>query len=706
MKKSLNKSASIKLALLFALVLLAGPSYAKQAEQQQEALTFSAAQSSTAMEIAARLQSRHYLSHRLNDRLSSQFLDNYLQRLDSNRNLFLQSDLDEFEVYRYKLDDYIKKGNLNPGLVIFNRYQQHLSNRLEANIRDLPSMVETMDFNIDESIQLDRSKEEWPVDQAAADELWRKIVKSRVLSLKLAGKPDDEIITLLTKRYKNQLNRIGQSRAEDAFQVYMNSLAELYDPHTSYLSPASSENFNINMSLKLEGIGAVLQSENEYTKVVRLVAAGPAAKQGQLQPSDRIVAVAQGKEGEFQDVVGMRLDEVVHLIRGPKDSLVRLEVIPVSAKSDDQHQVIDIVRNTVKLEEQSAQKKIIEVLDGDRLVKVGVIDIPAFYIDFEALRRGDTDYKSTTRDVQKLLAELIDDGVEGVIIDLRENGGGSLQEANALTGLFIEAGPTVQIRHSSTRISRQGKPRRSAYYSGPLVVLINRLSASASEIFAGAIQDYQRGLVVGTQSFGKGTVQSLTPLQQGQLKITESKFYRISGDSTQHRGVIPDILFPPFYDTEKVGESSLQHALPWDRIDPVRHPRYFNFPAVLPKLKSSHQQRMAEDPDFIFLNDQIALMEEAREIKYLTLEEKTRRAEQEENKGKSLAIENKRRQAKGMEPLASFEEEDEEAETPSASDKDDDEDDEGENDPLLLETGRILVDSIPVYFQERFAVSR
>ena len=704
LKNHLFKRTSLHLALFIALLSLAGLSYGKPVEKQ-EALEFTPLQSSTAQEIATKLQSRHYVSHSFNDRVSSQFLDNYIQRLDSNRTLFLQSDLDEFEVYRDKLDDTLKKGDLDPGLVIFNRYQQRLLARLEANIKAVPIMVETMDFNIDENIQIDRSEEPWPESQADADELWRKIIKSRVLSLKIADKDNEEIVTLLTKRYQNQVNRIKQSRSEDAFQIYMNSLAELYDPHTSYLSPASSENFNINMSLKLEGIGAVLQSKNEYTKVVRLVAAGPADKQGQLQPSDRIVAVAQGKDGEFQDVVGMRLDEVVHLIRGPKDSLVRLEVIPVSAKSDDEHQVIDIVRNTVKLEEQSAQKEIIEVMDNDRVIKIGVIDIPAFYVDFEAMRRGDVDYKSTTRDVQKLLKELIDDGVAGIIIDLRENGGGSLQEANALTGLFIDSGPTVQIRHSSTRIYREGKRRSSEFYKGPLVVLINRLSASASEIFAGAIQDYQRGLIVGAQSFGKGTVQSLTPLQQGQLKITESKFYRISGDSTQHRGVIPDILFPTLYDTDKVGESSLPNALPWDRIDPVRHPRYFDFNAALPQLKSSHQQRMATDPDFIFLNDQIVLMEEVRKTEYISLQEKARRLERDESKSKSLAIENKRRLAKGLEPLDALEDDKDEEELDTAANTADDEDKDEDTDPLLLETGRILIDSTPVYFKPRVAVS-
>ena len=411
----------------------------------------------------------------------------------------------------------------------------------------------------------------------------------------------DEIAPILIKRYSSQLKRVRQYNNQDVFQIYANALTELYDPHTNYLSPRRSENFNINMSLSLEGIGAVLQLEDEYTKVARLVAKGPADKQGELQPADRIVGVGQGVDGRIEDVVGWRLDEVVELIRGPKDSTVRLEVIPAKAKSTDKHKIITIVRNKVKLEEQSAQKRVLEVPDGDRVIKVGVIDIPAFYIDFDAMRRGDKQYKSTTRDVKKLLHELQDEGVDGILVDLRNNGGGSLQEANELTGLFIEYGPTVQIRHSSRRVWRDGKRLKTTYYDGPLVVLINRLSASASEIFAGAIQDYQRGLIVGDRSFGKGTVQTLIPLTEGQLKITESKFYRISGGSTQHRGVVPDVEFPSLYDPEEIGESALERALDWDQINPVRHQRYNDLSTVVPRITSLFEQRSASNPDFIYL---------------------------------------------------------------------------------------------------------
>lgn len=705
---------SLVLSLLVAIPLQ--PLSAKSFDGDISEIMPTKEQSRAAIELIRKLDRRHYISLRINDNLSSRALDNYLSKLDSNKSFFLQADIDEFESYRLILDDTLKRGDLTPAYTIFNRYQRRLVDRFQLIVDTLPEQVAKMDFAKDEDITISREDASWPNNQAEADDIWRKRLKSQVIGLRIAKKPEEEIVPLLTKRYKNQLNRVKQSKSEDAFQIYMNSVASLYDPHTNYLSPATSENFNINMSLSLQGIGAVLQSEDEYTKVVRLVHAGPADKQGELQPSDRIVAVAQG-DNEFEDVIGLRLDEVVKLIRGEKGTVVRLEVIPVSAKTDDEHQVIEIVRDTVKLEEQSAQKKVLEVMHNDQLSKLGIIDIPAFYIDFDAWRRGDPDYRSTTRDVKKLLAELIAEGVDGIIIDLRDNGGGSLQEADLLTGLFIDSGPTVQIRHANKQKQPYGKRKSAPYYDGPLAVLINRLSASASEIFAGAIQDYQRGIVVGGQSFGKGTVQSLSPLQHGQLKITESKFYRISGESTQHRGVIPDIVFPSVYDKEKVGESSLDNALAWDRINPIRHNIYHNIPAALPALRAKHDERIKSDPDFIYLNDQLALMEETRSITTLPLAEEKRRAFQAKEKQRALDIENKRRLAKGLEVLESFDEEEQndtaatDAEQ-SDSDKADkaadaamgnsDEDEEEESiDPMLTETGYILMDTVSMLYKNK-----
>jgi carboxyl-terminal processing protease len=654
-------------------------------------------QRETIVEMIEQLENRHYTKHRYDDDMSSAHLDSYIDSLDRAKMFLTAADVAEFEQYRTAMDDQLHDGNVEAGFVIFNRFQQRLENRLEQVIESLPAAVENMDFSVEESFDLDTDDLAWAKNEAELDERWRKRVKNEVLSLKLAKKPQDEIASTLSKRYENQLKRVRQYNSQDVFQIYANSLTELYDPHTNYLSPRRSENFNINMSLSLEGIGAVLQQEDEYTKVARLVAKGPADKQGELKPSDRIVAVGQGEDGPMEDVIGWRLDEVVELIRGPKDSTVRLEVLPAKAKSADQHKLITIVRNKVKLEEQSAQKKVLEIPDGDKVHKVGVIDIPAFYIDFDAMRRGDEDYKSTTRDVKKLLQDLQDEGVEGIVVDLRNNGGGSLQEANELTGLFIEYGPTVQIRHSSRRVWRDGKRLKTSYYEGPLVVLINRLSASASEIFAGAIQDYQRGIIVGDRSFGKGTVQTLIPLTEGQLKITESKFYRISGDSTQHRGVVPDIDFPSIYDPDEIGESSLDHALNWDQINPVRHHRYNDLSTVVPQITANYVERSAGNPDFIYLEDQVKLAREATEITKLPLNEAARIALREQQEQKALLIENKRRKAKGEELLTSLDDEEEEAAGEDGIAEDlaaAEPAEEDTPDVLLTEAGNVLVDAL------------
>ncbi|MEJ6539511.1 MAG: carboxy terminal-processing peptidase [Halioglobus sp.] len=674
-------------------------------------------QRDTAVEMVAKLQERHYAKWPYGDELSSQHLDNYVNSLDSGKMFFTAVDLADFEQYRSVMDDQLREGKLDAGFTIFNRYHQRVQDRLNHVSDTLPETVAAMDFTIDESYPLDMEDRRWAKDQAELDDRWRKQLKNQVLSLKIADKDDDEIVPTLQKRYDRQLQSVTKYNSQDVFQIYANALTELYDPHTNYLSPRSTENFNINMSLSLEGIGAVLQMEDEYTKVSSLVAKGPADKEGELRPSDRIVSVGQGVDGALEDIIGWRLDEVVQLIRGPKDTTVRLEVIPAKSKSTDERKVITIVRNKVKLEEQSAQKKMLEIPAGDEIIKIGVIDIPAFYIDFDAMRRGEKDYKSTTRDVKKLLQELEIDGVDGIIIDLRNNGGGSLQEANELTGLFIEYGPTVQIRHSSRRVWRDGKRLKSPYYEGPLVVLVNRLSASASEIFAGAMQDYDRAIIVGDSSFGKGTVQTLVPLTEGQLKITESKFYRISGESTQHRGVIPDVEFPSIYDTTEIGESALDHALRWDQISPVRHINYDDFSSVLPDIQTQFLERSAHNPDFIFLEDQIEMAQAAREMTALPLNEKSRIALRDTQKEKALSIENKRRKAKGEELLTALQDDEDKDEdshsddldplAANETDNDDDVDQEDEedvtDDVLLMEAGYVLADAL-LLKQRRYAL--
>ena len=664
------------------------------------------AQSATLKELVEVIEERHYASRRYDDSLSAQHFAAYIDALDPQRMFFDAADISEFAKWRLELDNAGRSGNLDPAFTMFDRYHQRLKERLESILASLPDTLASFDYSVEEFLVIDHSLMPWADDTSELDDRWRKRLKNQALSLKMADKAPEEIPITLERRYQNQLNRLDQYNAQDVFQIYANTLAEQYDPHTNYFSPRRAENFDINMSLSFEGIGAILQIDDEYAKVARLVPAGPADKQGQLRPSDLIIGVGQGDEGPIEDVVGWRLDEIVDLIRGPQNTTVRLEVIPGKGKTDERR-VVPIQRNEVKLEEQAAQKEIIEFEDESEVKhRIGVIDIPAFYIDFEAYRRGDKNYRSTTRDVKRLIDELVAAGVEGLVIDLRDNGGGSLQEANQLTGLFIEYGPTVQVRSAESRVWRDGKRRRSNYYEGPLAVMINRLSASASEIFAGAIQDYGRGSVVGEQSFGKGTVQSLVPLQEGQLKITESKFYRISGGSTQHKGVLPDIDYPSVFDPAQIGESALDNALSWDQISPARFNRYQDYNTILPGLMARHQQRAANDPDYRYLEDQVEVAREARKVSALPLQESGRLAMRDEQEAKALAIESRRRSAKGLatlESLASANEDAEDAMTPSeqatttpepSSESPEDTREEATADVLLLETGRILVDSV------------
>ncbi|MAD95392.1 MAG: peptidase S41 [Rhodobacteraceae bacterium] len=672
---------------------------------QSSALAPTAAQSDTLKEIIDVIEDRHYASRRYDDGLSAQHFTAYLDALDPQRMFFEADDIAAFSQWQLTLDNAGRAGDLAPAFTIFNNFHDELKDRLTEILETLPQTLGSFDYEVEEYLEIDRSAMPWAKNEIELDERWRKRLKNQALSLLLAEKAPAEIPETLERRYQNQLKRLAQYNAQDVFQIYANTLAEQYDPHTNYFSPRRAENFDINMSLSFEGIGAILQIDDEYAKVTRLVPAGPADKQGGLRPSDLIMGVGQGETGPIEDVIGWRLDEIVDLIRGPRDTTVRLEVIPDKGKTD-QRRVVPIRRNEVKLEEQAAQKEIIEFTDEeDQTHRVGVIDIPAFYIDFEAYRQGDKLYRSTTRDVKKLVEELVAEGVEGIVIDLRDNGGGSLQEANQLTGLFIEYGPTVQIRSAESRVWRDGKRRRSQYYEGPLAVMINRLSASASEIFAGAIQDYGRGIIVGEQSFGKGTVQSLVPLQEGQLKITESKFYRVSGGSTQHRGVVPDIDYPSLFDPEKIGESALDNALAWDQIAPTRFNRYNNYDTIIPTLASMHNARAANDPDYQFLQDQVEMAQDARAISALPLQQSGRIAMRDEQEALALAIENKRRLSKGLEPLATLDTDDgiaadapivsnEETALPQNTPLETGDDEEATPDVLLLETGKILVDSI------------
>lgn len=659
-------------------------------------IEFTKNQSKTAIEIVDKLTTKHYRQQPIDDQLSKNLLDQYIDLLDPSKSYLLKSDIEEFQQWGTSLDDMLKKGELSPGYKIYNRYYQRAIERLDSNISLLKSDFE-FDLSKDEYLPFNVESHEWPATAEDADDYWRKRIKEAYLRLKLNDKEPEAARELLIKRYTNLKKQLAQRDGEDIFQVYMNALASLYDPHTSYFSPRSMENFQIAMSLSLTGIGAVLQLEDEHTKIVRVVPGGPADKHGILKAGDKIISVAQDKE-EMVDVIGWRLDDVVDLIRGEKDSVVRLGIIPSKGESAGISREISIVRDKIQLEEQAAKAEVIEVNNESGNYKLGVIAVPTFYLDVEAYYNRDPNFKSTTKDVMKLLEELRAEKVDGIILDLRNNGGGFLQEATTLTDLFIDPGPIVQVRHSDQFVSRNYRSRANAYYKGPLMVLINRLSASASEIFAGAIQDYGRGLVVGGQSFGKGTVQVQLPVQEGQIKLTESKFYRVSGTSTQHQGVVPDISLPSIYDVEKVGESSEENALPWDKIPAVPHRKYNLNKAPLDTLNARHQQRLQQDPDLVYLNDELALIKQRREIKELSLNEETRRAETKEYDNTLLSLENKRRVAKELPAYASVEEW--RKQTTPDENLDDEESDQpeedtrvlSEKDPILYEVGNILAD--------------
>lgn len=638
------------------------------------------------LNVVELLKRHHYSKPPLDDARSVIIYDSYIKLLDPSRSYFTASDIAEFDKWKTQFDDFLKSGNLDPGFTIYKRYLNRVKARLDFALAELNKSVDKIDFSVDESLLVDRKDAPWLKNDAELDDLWRKRVKDEVLRQKIAGKDFKQIQETLIKRYKNQLARLDQTRAEDIFQAYINTFAQSYDPHTNYLSPDNAENFDINMSLSLEGIGAVLQNDNDQVKIVRLVPAGPAAKTKQVAPADKIIGVAQGNK-EMVDVVGWRLDEVVKLIRGPKGSVVRLEVIPASnAPSDQTSKIVSITREAVKLEEQAAKKSVLKLKQDGRDYKLGIIEIPAFYLDFKAYRAGDPEYKSTTRDVRKLLTELQNEKVDGVVIDLRNNGGGSLQEATELTSLFIDKGPTVLVRNSDGRVDVLEDENRGAFYKGPLTLLVNRLSASASEIFAGAMQDYHRALIIGGQTFGKGTVQTIQPLNHGELKLTLAKFYRVSGQSTQHQGVLPDIDYPSIIDTKEIGESALPEAMPWDTIKPAIKPAVDPFKPFLTELKARHDARSAKDAEFTYIRDRLALSQKLMSEKSVSLNEQTRRARHDEIEGKQLALENIRRKAKGEEPLKELKKEDEDA-LPV-----EDENTKPEDDAYLAETGRILLD--------------
>ncbi len=591
--------------------------------------------------ITQLLFKKHYKKADLDDSLSVQIYNNYIDALDGNRMYFLESDIKSFKDFRLKMDDLVKAGKLEIPFEIYNRFRVRFDERMDYIQRRLDQPFE---FTSDEKFYPDRTKMPWAGSTAGLDEIWQLRLKNDYLVQKLNDKPDDKIRESLKKRYENITKRIHQYRSEDVFQFYMNAISETFDPHTNYFSPRAKENFNIRMSNALEGIGALLSTEDDYTKIVEIIPGGPADKSGILKPDDRIIGVAQGLDGEFVDVIGWRIDDVVQLIRGPRQTIVRLQILAAVDGAGARPKVIELVRDKVILADSAADSDTLIFKENGKDHKVGVITIPSFYFDFEAMSKGDPNFQSTSRDVTRLLAELQSAGVEGIIIDLRNNGGGFLSEAITLTGLFIDQGPVVQVRDMENKVKVENDFNAGVIYAGPLAVVVNRFSASASEIFAAAIQDYQRGLILGEQTFGKGTVQTAMDLnkyfpgseeQYGQLKYTIAKFYRVNGGSTQHLGVIPDIEFPEVFQPSEVGEGASPNALLWDEINLVQFNKMNpKLSTLIPRLEKEHAVRINQSPEFQDYLTQIHEMRGEREKKWVSLNEAERRREKDSAKVK------------------------------------------------------------------------
>lgn len=609
------------------------------------------------------IQKSHYMHIAVDDELSSRVMDVYIESLDRNRMYLLASDVEYFDAYRYELDDIVKSKPLDPVFEVFEVYQTRVRERLTFALSQLETEP---DYLTEGEYVFDRSESPWASSASELDEIWRQRVVNDALNLALEDEPWEKIQKVLTARYTGFIKRLDQVNNDDVFERFMNSFAHALDPHSSYLSPRNSEEYRIQMSLSYFGIGASLQTEEDFVKIVGIIPGGPAAIDGKLQPNDRITGVAQGLEGDVEDVIGWRLDDVVDLIRGPADSVVRLEVIPANAPPGSPKKIINLTRDQVKLEEQAAKSEIVKIPRDGRDWSIGVIDVPSFYRDYRALSNGDKNYTSTTKDVKRLIGELEEQGIDGLVIDLRGNGGGHLTEATALSGLFIDNGPVVQLRNANGRISRldDPDPRDSVAYNGPLAVLVDRFSASASEIFAAAIQDYARGIIVGQQTFGKGTVQNLYSLDQylrseddkgfGQLTLTIGKYYRVTGESTQHRGVNPDISLPSGIDAELVGESVRDSALPWDTVQTTRFRAGKPLDSTIQSLTASHTERAKDDPNFQYQVGLIHAAEEMRSQKTISLNIDVRRAVRAEDLEKRLKRENDRRIALHLDPVESL----------------------------------------------------
>jgi len=619
------------------LFIWVAPVFAVATEVQLKELHPSREQRQSTLIINNVVGKYHYKKSPLNNAMSAAILKRYLESLDANKRYFTKKEIDGFtKKYRYRLDEALRGARLEPAFEIFIAYRMRVEERVAYSLRLLEGKF---NYALDEEYRFDREDAPWAANQKHLDDLWRKRLKNDVLGLKLTGKKMKDIRKTLRKRYENTLHRTRQLGSNDVFQIFINAYTQTIEPHTSYMLPRLAENFDISMRLSLEGIGAVLSVEDEYTVVLKTVPGGPAGLSGKILPGDRVVGVGQGKKGEIVDVVGWRLQDVVDLIRGPKDSVVRLQILPEDSGANGPAKITTLVRNRIKLEDQAAKKSIIENSDGKSPMRIGVVDIPAFYRDFDAASRGEKNFRSTTRDVRKILRELADDKVDGVVIDLRQNGGGSLTEATELTGLFIRTGPVVQVKDSSGSLEIEKDLDPEQIYSGPLAVLVDRYSASASEIFAGAIQDYGRGIIIGEPTFGKGTVQTLIDLDRfvrnggkklGRLRLTMAQFFRVDGGSTQFRGVVPDIVYPTASDADDDGERSLDNALPWASIAALKHAR--GNLGSMGIYRDRHQNRIKSDLGFNYLVAERDSLRKIRKEKHISLNEDKRKKRWEQRK--------------------------------------------------------------------------
>ncbi len=675
------------------LLTLSGAIAAKVTEVPFEELQPSRQHRQSALIITKVVDRFHYRKLALDDAMSASVFDRYLEALDPNKSFFTAADIERFAAARTELDDALRRARIEPAFEIFKHFRTRVNERVHRTLAMLEA--DQFDFSRSESYRFDREDAPWAADQAELDELWHRRIKNDLLSLEVAGKDREEARETLRKRYEGTARRVNQLTSDDVFQTFINAYTLSIEPHTSYMSPRTSENFDISMRLSLQGIGAVLRNENEYTVVQNTVPGGPAERGGEIRAGDRIIGVAQGADGESEDVIGWRLQDVVELIRGPKGSVVRLTVLPKSAGPEGRSREVVLVRDEIKLEDQAAKSEIIEGLPGMEGRRIGVIEIPAFYRDFRAQAAGEDDFRSTTRDVRRLIAELERGGADGIVIDLRGNGGGSLTEATELTGLFIAQGAVVQVRDAGGRVDVERDPDPEQVYKGPLAVLVDRNSASASEIFAGAIQDYRRGIILGEPTFGKGTVQTLVDLSRfvqggedlGRLRLTMAQFFRVEGGSTQHRGVMPDIVFPTASSADDHGERSLDNALPWAKIASVDHEVLNGAPVEA--LRREHNRRIARDPGFNYLIEQEQDIDALRERDTVSLVLDERLQEWRERDQRRLERRNRLRAYRGLEPLAENASEDEEE---IVADTDDDP--EGVTRIMLEESARILADYI------------